>query len=394
MGECSLTSAQIRHIIDAVTISAIKRLGLAGNSIDQDGLKHIIHYIRSGACQGIDLGGNDLQEHLDLLGEAFELGCPIWALSLASCNLDAQSLRHLFPGLLNLDNLRFVDFSFNPELFTAKDNALGLLRKYLPMMKELKRIHLNSVDMAPSQAIALADTLAEVPTLAHISILDNPQITALADAREEESQEEACALYASLMAAARVSRSLISVEVDIPTPENSEIVKALAKQVVAYCLRNMEDCYALPGVPLQAPTTGREHADVHVPDVLLHIVGELDGQRDDEPAPDNDYIVGGQGVVKALNYCLADGRHGSMQGGAITPLPAGISAKAKNMSKELLDSARKIRRRIQPALFKEAGGSDDMAYRKLYFSYQITMTNTSRSPPLPRQYIERYHPAV
>jgi hypothetical protein len=369
MGECSLTSYHIRRITDAVTISGIKRLGLAGNSIGLEGLEYIIHYLRSGVCQGIDLGGNDLRDHLELLGEAFEVDCPIWALSFADCNLDAASLKPLCPGLLNLKNLRFLDLSLNPELFTSKVNALSLLRKYMPMMTELRRIHLNNVDLAPSQAIALADVLGECPHLAHISILGNPQLTALAAATEEETQEEACALYASLMAAARVSQSLISIEVDIPTPENSEIVKALAKQVVAYCLRNVERSYTVTLSPNDqtgdASNATHEVKEVHVPEVLLHIVGEVENQHDYSPAPDNDYIVGGQGVVKALKYCLADIIQESTQSGVTTPLEAPeIGAKARTVSKNLLDSARKIRVRLQPALVHEAKGTDDMAFRK------------------------------
>jgi hypothetical protein len=367
MGECSLSAYQIRKITDAVSISGIKRLGLAGNSIGQEALQYIVHYIRSGVCQGIDLGGNDLRDHLEILGEAFEADCPIWALSLADCNLDAASLKPLFPGLLNIQNLRFLDLSLNPELFTANISALGLLRKYLPMITELRRIHLTNVDMAPSQAIALADVLGECPHLAHINILNNPQLTALAEATEEETQEEACALYASLMAAARVSTSLISIEVDIPTPENSEIVKALAKQVVAYCLRNMERSYPVIPSPTdqnsETSNTTHEFKEVHVPDVLLHLVGDSEGQHDETPAPDNDYIVGGQGVVKALKYCLADLK--SVQSGMATPLEAPeVGAKARTVSKNLLDSARKIRVRLQPALITEAKGSDEMAFRK------------------------------
>jgi hypothetical protein len=223
--------------------------------------------------------------------------------------------------------------------------------------------------MAPSQAIALADILTECPHLAHISILNNPQLTALAAATDEEAQEEACALYASLMAAARVSHSLISIEVDIPTPENSEVVKALAKQAVAYCLRNMETWYAPTTTTDQSSDSSSSEHNIYVPDVLLHLVGDAEGQHDDTPAPDDDYIVSGQGVVKALKYCLDDIRRGSASGVA-TPMGAPeIGAKAKAMSKNLLESARKIRIRLQPSLCKEAKGSDEMAFRKFSFQY-------------------------
>lgn len=61
----------------------------------------------------------------------------------------------------------------------------------------------------------------------------------MASASEESSREEACALYASLMTAARVSKTIISVDIDIPTPDAGEVVQALAKQLVAYTLRNL-----------------------------------------------------------------------------------------------------------------------------------------------------------
>jgi hypothetical protein len=109
-------------------------------------------------------------------------------------------------------------------------------------MPTLKRIHLTDVSMTPEQAIALAEILPESPALAHVNMLENPLIAALANAKDEANQEEACALYASLMAAVRVSQSIICIDIEVPSADSSEIVKALAKQVVAYCLWNMEVC--------------------------------------------------------------------------------------------------------------------------------------------------------
>lgn len=83
------------------------------------------------------------------------------------------------------------------------------------------------------------------------SILENQHLSALASAKGEASREEACALYASLMAAARVSDSIISIDIDVPTSEAGEIVQALAKQVVAYCLRNMVSLQELSTQRLQ-----------------------------------------------------------------------------------------------------------------------------------------------
>jgi hypothetical protein len=419
MGECGLNAYQVRRIVDAVLISGVKRLGLADNSIGPEALEHVARYIASGVCQGVDLAGNDLVNHLDILGTAFKPECPLWALSIADCNLDAKSLGPLLQGLLNMQNLRFLDLSHNPELFgdvtptTPIDgesatkyppSALSLLRKYLPALPALRRIHLNNVSMSPAQAIALADVLAECPHLAHLSILQNPSITALAGATTEELQEDAVALYASLMVAARVSHSIISIDVDVPTTENSEIVKALAKQVVAYCLRNMELYYSPTvddGGSSRSGSIGTPSSDeptpaveMDVPEVLLQLVGTSEGHVDphpDVPAPDRDYIVGGTGVVKALNYCLLSQRRGSAQSTSDTasppvgPINGGvIGAKLKNMSKNLLESARKIRARMQPALVREARGEDDMAFRKLPFDQPgLMLTLSPRPAPFP-----------
>ncbi|KAF2470132.1 RNI-like protein [Lindgomyces ingoldianus] len=373
MSECSLTASSIRKIIDGIVVSGVQRLGLAGNDIDNEGLGHVIHYLRSGVCQGIDLGGNDLRDGISRVAECLTRNSPLWALSLADCDLTPESLKILFPALVHLPTFRFLDLSHNRDLF-SQQTSLCILRKYIPHLRELKRIHLMDVSLTPAEAIGLAEVLPECSHLAHISILENPRITAISIANDEASQEEAAALYASLMVAAKVSHTLIAIDVDVPGPDTSEVVKALAKQVVAYCLRNMESFSEIPELkPVQK--------EVEVPDVLMHLVGHTEGysvNRDnDDPAPGNDYIVGGTGVVKALSYCLlqkaTDLRRQSLPAsGTITPQSqigsnSDDSGKAKTMSKNLLESARNIRARLQPAMVREAKAGNDMGYRKLLF---------------------------
>ncbi|KIW03641.1 hypothetical protein, variant [Verruconis gallopava] len=384
MAECSLTPSAIRKIVDGVTISGLKRLGVAGNRLDKEGMSHILRYIRSGCCQGIDLGSNDLRDHMADLADALRPESKLWALSLADCNLVPASLKPLFPAFLRLKDLRFLDLSHNHDLFSEHPSALGLLRKYLPQMTNLKRIHLMDVGMSPAQAIALAEVMPESPQLAHVNLLQNPQLSALASATDVATQEEACALYASLMMAARVSHSLISVDIDVPTSDNSEIVKALAKQVVAYCLRNMERFAAqLPendsGPAQVVSLENGERGEPRIPEVLLHLIGNKNGQQEEhpeDPAPNEDYIVGGAGVVKALSYCLSEKASelraaSTPASGTVTPrTTSGVdiaASKAKEMSKDLLDSARKIRTKLHPAMLKEAKSGDDMAYRRLLF---------------------------
>ncbi|KAF2867673.1 hypothetical protein BDV95DRAFT_550732 [Massariosphaeria phaeospora] len=372
MGECSLSSSSLRKFVDGAVISGVQRLGLAGNDIDEEGLDHVIHYIRSGVCQGVDLGGNDLRFAVGRLSECFTKSCHLWAISLADCDLTPESLKILLPALVTLPAFRFLDLSHNRELFSHQ-NSLCLLRKYIPHFKELKRLHLMDVSLSPKDAIGLAEVFPECTHLAHVNILENPQISILATATDEETQEEAAALYASLTVAAKVSRTLICVDVDVPAPESNEVVKALAKQVVAYCLRNMENHSEIPELKA-APK------EVEVAEVLMHLVGHTDDSNlnydSDPPAPDDDYIVGGTGVAKALSYCLSskatDLRQLSLPAsGTVTPRGRTEdfqdSGKAMAMSKTLLENARNIRQRLQPALFREARSGNDMAYRRLLF---------------------------
>jgi hypothetical protein len=232
-------------------------------------------------------------------------------------------------------------------------------------------------------------------------MLENPELSALASAVDEKQQEEACALYASLMAAVRVSKTLVAIDIDVPVAESSEIVKALAKQVVAYCLRNMERGPLAEITEAADGHSGSEggEKEVAVPDVLLHLVGHVDGfhenHDEDEPAPDDDYVIGGTGVVKALGICLRNkvndtrrpstDRLGSEEAsGANTPKSPVSGGKAKVMSVNLLGSARKIRARLQPALVKEAQVGDRNAYSKstMRFFPQGISTKTNYRRPI------------
>ena len=426
MSDCQLRGDDIRQILKGAAIVGVKRLGFAKNHLDAEGLQHVANYITQNKLEGLDLGGNPLGSLLPIIASAVSCRNPLYALSLADCALTPSSLSSLLPALVVLPNFRFIDLSHNRSLFASDtDNALGLLRRYLPRLHILKRIHLADVSLTSDAAIALAEILPESPSLAHLSILENPALTAIAKAQGGgASQEEACALYASLMAAVRVSTTIICIDVDVPAAESSDIVKALAKQVVAYCLRNMERGpmaeYENAAAAIADPHGGEKQ--VVVPDVLLHLVGHLEGESgehdSDDPAPDDDYVIGGSGVVKALGVCLGsqkayDGRRASgdvLFPGSGGPTPRAPQAgnddlsqgRAKDMSKNLLGSARKIRARLRPAIIREAERGDDMAHRKhphsLHFISPWVYHSTDhplspRSYPLPRSDPRTYDPA-
>ncbi|KAH0566538.1 hypothetical protein GP486_000079 [Trichoglossum hirsutum] len=383
MAECGLSPGQIGKIVDGVIRSGVRRLGLASNGMNEEGLEHVARYVREASCEGLDLGGNDLGSLISTLTGAMHDKCPLCALSLADCNLTPSSLSRLFPALVSLPNFRFIDLSHNRTLFQAQPDALPLIRKYLPQLRMLKRIHLVDVELTPEHAISLSEILPEVPNLAHLNILENSQLSALTSTGDETSQEEASALYASLMSAVKVSNTIICIDVDVPGDNSSEVVKALAKQVIAYCLRNMERITEL-GSTAAATMEPHEEKKVAIPDVLLHLVGHAeDGgedQSDDQSVHENDYVVGGTGIVKALGVCLGNMSRDSRQYPSepsadvsdietqrVELAELGYRGKAKDMSKNLLDSARKIRSRLQPALAREDKMHDYMNYRRLLF---------------------------
>ena len=262
------------------------------------------------------------------------------------------------------------------------------LNRYLPKMSQLKRIHLQAVGLTPEQTIALVEVLPEVRQLAHVNFKGNTELAKLANPKTEEAQEEACALYASLMSAARVSDSLIAVDIEVPSEEASEIVKGMAKQVVAYTLRNMErlqDVVPAVASALAVGHGGLGFKQAAYSDVIAHIVGhdvmdQDDTVDDDASAPDEDYVIGGTGVVKALACCLQNHgddsrrqsgefmRDGDGDEGSHLPKKLATAGKAKDMSKHLLAGARKIRRRLQPALQKARSmPEDEQNLRKLMF---------------------------
>ncbi|EMT63616.1 HMG2-induced ER-remodeling protein 1 [Fusarium odoratissimum] len=390
IGQTGLTMGQLGTIVDGLIQCGVKRLGLSHNQIDAEGMKHVVKFLTEGHCEGLDLGGNDLSQHTEALATTIENDTTLWGLGMADCNLTPSALCKILPVMVKLPNLRFFDLSQNPALFQSTPSAVGLLRRYLPKMKVLKRMHLEDAAMTPEQAIAIVEVLPEVKTLAHINITNNAEIVKLADASTEEAQEEACALYASLLAAARVSKSLICVDIEVPSEHAGEIVKAMAKQVVAYCLRNMERLPDTDAGAVLASTLAENNLEAGenklppYPDVLAHLVGHdvLDQDESDDDngsAPDEDYVIGGTGVVKALACCLKnrgdESRRQSgefireIENGASSPA-ANLSTggKAKDMSKHLLMGARKIRQRLQPALIKaRANPDDDHNLRRLTF---------------------------
>ena len=170
MAECSLSTEVVKKIVHGVRECGVTRLGLANNNLDVEAMGAVADFLRLGTCEGLDLGGNMLSDEiLQLLIEALkDVDHDLYALSLADCGLTPQALKELLPALTQLPNFRFIDLSHNRQLFATQPNAISLLRRYLPRMPMLKRVHLNDVAMESEHCIALAEILPEIPHLAHL----------------------------------------------------------------------------------------------------------------------------------------------------------------------------------------------------------------------------------
>lgn len=376
---CSLSASNVSEIVDAAIHCRIRRLGFAGNHLSNEAMGHVVRYAVSDICEGLDLGSNDLHKNEHLLTQVVHERNPMFALSLADCNLTPDDLSRILPKLCEMKNFKFLDLSRNHGLFEGENSAVHILRRCLPRMRALKRIHLVDVGLTPDHVIALADVFPDCPSLAHINILENGPLVQSMNSCQISYQEEAAAFLSSLMTATRVSNTLVAVELEVPGSESSEVVKALSQQVVAYSLRNMERS-ALTDFGVES----KSMPDKDAPEVLLHLVGHIDGYKEnydnEEPAPDEDYLIASSGIVKALSVCLGNSDASRDVSRSITPTASGTGTprngplrpqkpkkKPKDVSRELCEVARKIRMRLRPALVKEDKAGNTDTYRRLYY---------------------------
>ena len=132
-----LTSSQLKCVIDGLVKSGVTRLGLSHINLDAAGAEHVATYLRNGKCEGLDLGGNDLRDHLEMIAGAIANNHELWALSLANCNLNPGSLCKLLPKLSKLTNLKFFDLSHNHALFESEPSATSLLRRSVQLSYDI-----------------------------------------------------------------------------------------------------------------------------------------------------------------------------------------------------------------------------------------------------------------
>jgi hypothetical protein len=157
VAECGLTTEQLGDLVDGIIKSGLRRLGIAGNNITPQGFKHVTRFIKSGHCEGLDIGGNDLKDQLGIIADAIDEHSILYALSLADCNLTPDSLCPLLPVLVKLSNFRFIDLSQNHALFGSDRSALSLLRRYVmhfyDFAEHLRRSTADCVDFLSRKSV-------------------------------------------------------------------------------------------------------------------------------------------------------------------------------------------------------------------------------------------------
>ena len=256
-------------------------------------------------------------------------------------------------------------------------------------MHALRKIDLANTSMTSDHAIALCETLPEVKQLAYFNLSGNPLVQSGQGKVDEGYMEEGAALYTALMAAVKVSQTIVRIDIDEPGLAAGNVIHGLAQRLLDYCLRNIEAGAIDEDWTAKIPEISKEtqHVQQHLPspDECPLSNGWARRELDDDQMwkDEESYVVGGTGVVKALGVCLGNKpQHArgtptdltTLQRSATNSSAGSLdgedyeSEKANEMSKALLGRARDIKQRIQPALRKGYSGElEEHQYKRLQF---------------------------
>ncbi|KAF5100328.1 hypothetical protein D0Z00_001296 [Geotrichum galactomycetum] len=217
---CMVPHKQFQELISKGCSIATKRLGVASSDLQESDLLALSEWTTQTncVCEGIDLGGNDLGDLTELIAKIFSQAS-LFFVSFNSCHLkNAAELGAIFESHHWNSKLRFIDLSFNPELFPK---VLPAFTTYLPEYREMRRIHLDYNGLRSKDIIRLADSFAKCPSLSHISLLGNSEINAAAGE--------------ALAVAVKLSRSITFVDIDSGLiPDN------ISRRLSHYCMQNAE----------------------------------------------------------------------------------------------------------------------------------------------------------
>lgn len=295
----SITAADLQQLLPAAQRAGVVGYAFESAQLNDDSLQ-LIGSMLSGpnAILYLHLPRNNFEASFQPIIDGLHETSPLISLELQSCNLSKQSLAALLRKIKILPNFRRLKLC-GQDLRPL----MPILREILPNLPILRRLGLSHSQLESQDIVVLCEVLGK----AKVSELILTGI-----------KFDASALSA-LYAFARVSKTLVNLEIDIP---NTAIGEKLSRRILAECIRNMENQEA----SLQFTDT-----DVHSSVILQHRKLRENARPVDRT---DDLHDGGHGIASAL------GSH----------LDTTEEDVAKDVPLDMLDRARHIRGNIEPAL--------------------------------------------
>lgn len=214
---CKMETSQFKQFITK-GVSKTKRLGLAATNLNTEKCKAVADLIShsDSSCVGVDVGFNDFSD-----GQIKPLtkcgNSKLVFFSLNSTNIGLSDCQEMIESLSKIPTLRFLDLSNNPKLFPG---VITVLREYLPLFPDLRRIHFELNELSSQEIMAIAHILPRCPQLIHVSFLGNKSIDYPATA--------------SLYSAVKASK-IYTMDVDHELIEDE-----LGSKMAFYLMKNME----------------------------------------------------------------------------------------------------------------------------------------------------------
>lgn len=219
---CKLTDQVFTKLMkEAISIST-RRLGLASVELNVFKAQVVSDWIAQpdSLCMGVDMGFNDLSHgQLEPFIAAFNKGNDsLRYFSLNSTKLTSvDQVSQMLQSLVHLRSLRFLDLSSLPDVFPG---LIPRLNTYLPQFPSLKRIHFDFNELSAQAISAIAEILARVDGLVHVSFLGNRNLAGEA--------------MASLYSAVKVSKTLFTLDIDYDL-----VSEDFSQRLAFYLTRNM-----------------------------------------------------------------------------------------------------------------------------------------------------------
>ncbi|ORY73703.1 hypothetical protein BCR37DRAFT_390040 [Protomyces lactucae-debilis] len=316
LGSAPVSEDQLLRLIRAMHASGIKGCALRNMHLTDNIAALLAHLCSSNGFQFIDLLGSGPAPQVYTFLTAISPSSPLLYLDLEGCNLDTRTLEQLMHLIGRLPELRALNLAQSDIRC-----ILPQLKTTLRQWKQLRRINLSSTQLTSDDVVSLCEVFSQH----QLSLL------VLTGLRLDE------AALSTLLALARVCKSLVSLEIDAPeTSAGEEIVR----KIVAECLRN------IGRVEMDHAEAGPKPDSRSLQTAMRQQLESAEVQSRRPSVEAVNLAAGAQGVVNALELLLDQD---DAPGASLLPL-------------DLLDRARQLSKRIEP-LLEEA--TDEIEHRRM-----------------------------